>query len=56
MPADLSSIDLATLNTAQCAIVAAIRQRCCQSGPINGLSPEALIPVSAWGFVGKFRS
>ena len=25
-------------------------------GPINGLSPEALIPVSAWGFVGKFRS
>jgi IS5 family transposase len=25
-------------------------------GPIKGLSPEALIPVSAWGFVGKFRS
>jgi len=30
MPADLSSIDLATLNAAQGAIVAAIRQRCCQ--------------------------
>lgn len=25
-------------------------------GPIKGLSPEALIPVSAWVFVGKFRS
>ncbi len=25
-------------------------------GSIKGLSPEALIPVSAWVFVGKFRS
>ena len=30
MPTDLSAIDLATLNAAQGAIVAAIRQRCCQ--------------------------
>ena len=25
-------------------------------GPIKGLSPEALIPVTVWVFVGKFRS
>ena len=30
MPTDFSAIDLATLNAAQGAIVAAIRQRCCQ--------------------------
>ena len=30
MPADLSTIDLATLNTAQGVIVAALRNKCCQ--------------------------
>ncbi len=26
------------------------------SGPIKGLSPESLIPVADWAFVGKSRS
>ena len=30
MPTDLSSIDLATISTAQGVIVAAIREQCCQ--------------------------
>ena len=30
MPTDLSTIDLATLNTAQAVIVAALRDQCCQ--------------------------
>jgi hypothetical protein len=30
MPTDCSSIDLATLNTAQGVLVAALRDRCCQ--------------------------
>ncbi len=30
MPSDLSSLDLATINTAQGVIVAALRDQCCQ--------------------------
>ncbi len=30
MPTDLSALDLATINTAQSVIVAAIRHQCCQ--------------------------
>jgi hypothetical protein len=30
MPSDLSTLDLATINTAQGVIVASIRHQCCQ--------------------------
>jgi hypothetical protein len=55
MPTDCSSIDLATLNTAQGVIVAAIRNQCCQweqdssDAAVDGRLSNAVI-VQHWAF------
>jgi hypothetical protein len=55
MPTNLSAIDLATLNAAQGAIVAAIRQRCCQweqdsaDAVVDGRLSNAVM-VQHWAF------
>jgi len=55
MPNDLSTIDLATLNTAQAVIVAALREQCCQweqdsaDAAADGRLSNALM-IQNWAF------
>jgi hypothetical protein len=58
MPADLSTLDLATINAAQGVIVAAIRNQCCQweqdsaDAAVDGRLSNAVM-VQNWAFAAE---
>jgi hypothetical protein len=58
MPSDLSTLDLATINTAQGVIVAALRDQCCQweqdsaDAAIDGRLSNAVM-VQNWAFAAE---